>query len=206
MIAFQFPLTQPGGQITNVMWTLQQWGLLDAFLPFLLYFAIIFATLQKVKIFQKEGTTNPDRKMNGTLAFVISALVVVPHVTRSYPPQFDPVLITLNILPQAGLLLLTLFLVLIMIGMTAKQPDESISIFTGLAFLIMLGLVVVLAIWPAFTPDWIRLDPNLTALIITLLIFGGIVWFIMREPADPADKSKWTTNTLRRLFGFEELK
>ena len=203
MIAFQFPLTQPGGQIQNVMWTLQQWGLLDAFLPFLLFFAIIFATLQKVSLFTvKVGEkTKPDRKMNGTLAFVLAALVVVPHITRSYPPQFDPINIVLNILPQAGLLLLTLFLVLVMIGMVAVKPNESISMFVGLGFLVMLAGVVLLAIWPAFTPDWIRLDPNMTALIITLLVFGGIVYFITAEETEKPDEKgiKWW----RKLFGLE---
>ncbi len=201
MMLFQFPLTQPGGQIQNVMWTLQQWGLLDAFLPFLLFFAIIFATLQKVKLFTSgDKNEKPDRKMNGTIAFVIAALVVTPHITRSYPPQFDPVNIVLNILPQAGLLLLTLFLVLVMIGMVAK-PTESVSMFVTLGFLVMLGGVILLAIWPAFTPDWIRLDPNMTALIITLLVFGGIVYFITAEEPEKAENKgiKWW----RKLFGLE---
>jgi hypothetical protein len=203
MMLFQFPLTQPGGQIQNVMFLLQQWGLLDAFLPFLLLFSLIFAMLQKLAIFSKKVGTAfvPDKKLNGTLAFVIAAMVVVPHVTRSYPPQYDPILIILNILPQAGLLLLTMFLTLVMIGMVAKKPDESISLFVGAAFLILLAVVVVMAIWPAFTPDWLRFDPNLQALAITLLIFGGIVYFITRE--EPKKEDTWT-KALRRLFGFED--
>lgn len=195
---FQFPLSQPGGQITNVMWTLQQWGLLDAFLPFLLFFALIFATLQKIQLF-KSGD-KPDRKMNGAIAFVISALIVVPHITRSYPPQLDPINIVLNILPQAGIIFLVLFLVLVMIGLTAKEIPTLGSQIVAFFALLLLGLVVVFAIWPAFTPSWLNIDPNTQALVITLLLFGGVVWFITREEAE--DPSKGGFNKfIKDFFG-----
>jgi len=203
MMLFQFPLTQPGGQLQSVMYTLQQWGLLDAFLPFLLFFAIIFATMQKIKLFVGADGTKPDRKMNGVISFAIAAMVVVPHITRSYPPEMDPVMITLTILPSAGLLLLVLFLVLILLGLAGKDLPFPGSMATGLIFLIIFGAVVVGAIWPTIIPSWLRFDPNLTALVITLLAFAGIVWFITSEEGEarPGTGEKGIWRFLRDFYG-----
>ncbi|RJQ19075.1 hypothetical protein C4580_05860 [Candidatus Woesearchaeota archaeon] len=183
---FQFPLTQPGGQIQQVMFTLHQWGLIDAFLPFLLIFAVIFGVLQKVALF-KDEKGKADRRMNGTLAFVIAAMVVIPHVTRTYPPQFDPVLIMLNFLPQTGILLIVLFVVAMLLGLVATPaaPSQGLKA-VGFFALIIFGLVVLQAIYPSVAPSWLQIDSNTQVLIMTLLVFGLIVYFIIREPEPPA--------------------
>lgn len=169
-----------GGQIQGVFQTLQAWGFADALLPFVLIFILVFAILQKIEIF-KEGD-KPDRKINGIIAFVIAALVVIPHITRSYPPQADPVTIIMTFLPSTGILLLAIFVVMLLLGLVGAKIPSPILALVGFASLIILGLVIVKAAFPAFAPRWITNDPNTQSLILILLTMGGVAWFVLREP------------------------
>lgn len=178
---FQAPY-YAGGQIQGVFQTLQAWGFADALLPFILIFVLVFAILQKIEIF-KEGTPpKPDRKINGIIAFVIAALVVIPHITRSYPPQADPVTIIMNFLPSTGILLLAIFVVMLLLGLVGAKIPSPILALIGFASLIILGAVIIKAAFPAFAPRWITNDPNTQSLIVILLTMGGVAWFILREP------------------------
>ena len=58
--------------------SLESYGLLDALLPFLLIFTVIFAIMQKTK-FLGEGKKN----FNVVIALVIALIVVLPHVTKT---------------------------------------------------------------------------------------------------------------------------
>lgn len=162
--------------------TLQAWGFVDALLPFLLLFVLVFAVLQKIGLFKERG--EPDRKINGIIAFVLAALVVVPHITRTYPPGADPVVMILQILPSSAILLLAILLVVLMVGFvggSTSLPTAVISLVLWAA-LIILGVVVAGAAFPGFTENVLRLDPSTQALIITLLVMGLVIWFVARSP------------------------
>jgi len=191
---FQYPYYGGGGQLQGVFQILQSWGFVDAMLPFLLIFALVYAILQKTAIFHKPIVTagtpaKPDNRINGILAFVIASLVVVPHITHTYPPEMDPIVIMSNFLPGFAVLLLTILLVMMLLGFAGGSiPSATIWVVTTAA-LVILGIVIVRAAFPAFAPYWLQGllgDPNTQALIIILLIFGLIVWFVTREepPAD----------------------
>ena len=74
---------------------LEEMGMLDSVLPFILIFTIVFAVLQKTKIIG-EGK----RQFNTIVALVLSLMVVIPHVTGRYPPGQDIILIINQALPQ----------------------------------------------------------------------------------------------------------
>jgi len=44
-------LFQYGGAFTNVFYDLQQWGIFDILIPFILIFTILYAILSKINVF-----------------------------------------------------------------------------------------------------------------------------------------------------------
>ena len=80
-------------------------GAYDALLPFFLIFTLVFAFLQKVNMF---GEGN-NKKFNVMLALIIGLMVVVPHVTNSYPRGADPITIMQEALPNVILWVVAIF-------------------------------------------------------------------------------------------------
>jgi len=93
---------------------LEEMGLLDSLLPFILIFTIIFAVLQKTKIIG-EGR----KQFNTVIALIMSLMVVIPHVTGRYPPGQDIVLIINTALPQVSILIVAVLAALLLIGVFA---------------------------------------------------------------------------------------
>jgi len=176
-------LFQLGGQSTQVLAILQDWGVFSALLPFLLIFTLLFAILEKIQLF--EG----NRKINAVIAGAIGALVVIPHVLGQYPTGMDPVLMILNILPNAGVLLVVILLVMMMLGFVGAKhglPGALITLVL-LGALAILGFTVISAIWPSLPFSRLFGDTATQALIIAITVFGFIIYFITKEdkPKDP---------------------
>lgn len=165
----------------GVFQTLVDWGFVDAILPFILIFVLIFAILQKVALF-KHGE-GPDRRINGILALVISAMVVVPHIVRMYPPEADPINMINQFLPQTGVLLLAVLCVMLLLGLAGAGIPSWLTAVVGLIAAGFLVVMILMAVMPGFFPSVGFLsDPATQALLIVLLTMGLIGWFIIREP------------------------
>jgi len=170
---------------------LYQWGFIDAILPFLLIFIIIFAVLQKIGLF-KDDDGKPDRKINGILGMIIGAMVVIPHVLRLYDPSADPVMIINQILPGASALLIAVLLVIILLGLAGGTIPNVMVWLVALVALAFMVFLIVSAIFPAFLPNWQFLqDPAMQAALVILIVMGLVVYFIIREPSDKGSLSKW---------------
>lgn len=177
-----FQYTTYSGAGTGLFQTLYQWGFLDAVLPFLLIFIIIFAILQKVALFKSEGD-KPDKRINGMLGLIIGLMVVFPHVLNIYPKNADPILIINQILPGASVLLVAILLLAVMLGFTSGLPTLFIWAVVLVAVALMVFLIVT-AIFPGFVPGFQFLkDPAKQAAILIILVMGLVVYFIMREPS-----------------------
>jgi len=116
-----------GAQVTGWVRWLQQWGIFDIILPFLLIFVIFYAILQKVPIFTKgkgEQAT-PDKKINGFLAFTFALMIVVPHILGLYPPGTNPILIMSAMLPNLAVILLAMLLFMILIGFAGGNIQKT---------------------------------------------------------------------------------
>ena len=152
-------------------------------LPFLLVFTIIFAILQKSKILG-DGKKN----YNVILSLVIALLVVVPHVTGTYPADADVVSIMNNALPNVSIVIVAIVMLLILIGILggeAKWMGGSLSGWIAvIAFLIILFIFGKAAGWWLAWPSWLWWleDPDTQALIIIILVFGIIIWWVTKEP------------------------
>tara|TARA_Y100000310_G_scaffold345831_1_gene470778 strand:+ start:1597 stop:2196 length:600 start_codon:yes stop_codon:yes gene_type:complete len=169
---------------------LESWGLTDALLPFLLIFVLMFAVLQKTRVLG-EGKKN----FNVIVALVISLLVVIPHVTNSYPPGGDVVDIINTALPNVSILVVAIIMLLVLIGILggeARWMGGSLSGWIAIiAFLVILWIFGRAAGWFERTPYWLKWieDPDVWALIIILLVFGIVIWFITRD-SEEQDKLK----------------
>jgi len=185
-----FQYTSYSGAGRGFWQVLIDWGFVDALLPFLLIFVLIFGILQKIALF-KEGD-NPNKKINGILSMIIAAMVVVPHITGLYPPQSDPINLINQFLPSAAVILLAVLCVIILLGLAGGQIP---SLFVWAIALVSVGILVIVilkAIIPGFFPMLRFLqDPAMQALIVVLLVIGLIGFFIIRDDTDRVDFSGW---------------
>ncbi|MFC1768818.1 hypothetical protein ACFLZX_03570 [Nanoarchaeota archaeon] len=154
--------------------------LMDAMLPFLLIFTVIFAVLEKSTLLG-EGKRN----MNTVIAIVISLIVVVPHITNSYPGRFDPVDVINSALPQVSILIVAIVMVLILIGLFGQD-----KIFLGLSMPGWVAAFSIVAIIFIFADaagyggtgvtSWLNstFGQEITTVVVMILVFGIIIAFI----------------------------
>jgi len=174
----------------QVINTLEGFGLTDALLPFLLIFTLIFAILQKVKIFGADK-----KNINVIISLIMGLLVVIPHVTQSYPPGQDVVEIMNNAIPNVSIVVVAILMVLILIGVLGKRVELGDSSLSGwIAFIAFLAVGFIFgraAGWFTYMPNWLRFldDPETQALLVVLLVFGILIWLVTKEPKKPGKSS-----------------
>lgn len=171
---------------------LERYEILEYLLPFLLIFTITYAVLSKSNILG-----DSKRPFNKVISFVLAMAVVIPHATNSYPAGADVVLIINQALPSVSLLMVIGIMVLLLIGVFGT--DVKIA-GTGLESIVVLASIVAVigvfmgsAGWFGNTPSWLdwMFTEETGSLVVTLLIFGLVIFFITREedPAKKKDKS-----------------
>ncbi len=186
----------------QVIKMLEGFGLTDALLPFLLIFTLIFAILQKVKIFGKE---KEKKGINIVIALVIALLVIIPHVTNEYPPGKDVVEIMNSAIPNVSLVIVAILMVLILIGVFGSEVDiagTSLSGWIALAAFLAVGFIFgKSAGWFQRFPSWLGWldDPETQALVVVLLVFGILIWFVTKEPSEK--KGEKQKEGISKLFG-----
>lgn len=158
----------------------ESWGLTDVMLPFLLIFVIIFAVLEKTKLFGEEK-----RNINTVIALVFALLVVIPHVTNSYPSGFDVVQILNEALPAVSLVIIAVLMLLVLIGIFGQE-----KVFLGMAmpgWITFVSVILIIGIfgnaagwWAGGLTPWLerQFGSDAIAIIIMLLVFGVIIAWI----------------------------
>ncbi len=186
------------GQVfEDVILRLEDFGLTDVFLPFMLIFTIVFAILQKTRILGEDK-----RNINMMAALVLALLVVIPHVTNSYPPDADIVVIMNTALPQVSLLIVAIVLLILIIGIFGPEGRWIGGSPSGIAAII--GIVGILWIFGA-SAGWIGGwewfidtfgEENVT-LVIVILVFAVVVFAVTRDKRTPGEG---IMNRLEGLF------
>lgn len=166
--------------------TLDQWGLTDVLLPFLLVFVIIYAILQKTKILG-EGKKN----LNVAVAVITGLLVVIPHVMGTISMDRDPVEILNRALPQVSIVIVAIIFLLILIGVFGQE-----QVFLGMSmpsWVAILSIGTILVIFGSAAGWW---QPSLTdkfenlfgsdslSIVVMILVFGIIIAYITSEPKE----------------------
>lgn len=166
--------------------TVDQWGLTDVLLPFLLIFVIMYAILTKTKILG-EGKKN----LNVTVAVVVGLLVVIPHVMGTLPPDKDPVKILNSALPQVSIVIVAIIFLLVLIGVFGQE-----QVFLGMTmpgWVVLVSVITIATIFGSAAGWW---QPGITdsiqnffgtdalSIVIMILVFGIIIAYITSEPKE----------------------
>jgi hypothetical protein len=163
---------------------LQNFGLFDVILPFLLVFTIIFAILEKTKILGVEEEGRPKKNLNSMVSFVIALLVVATN----------KIVTALKLaLPNIVLLVIVVISFLILIGSFRKSEELEFSKdhpYWYKFFMVILFIAVIIIFLSAIQTDsgeswlsigFVYLISNFSGTIVTSLIFllvvlGAIVY------------------------------
>ena len=158
---------------------LNNWGLSDVLLPFLLVFAITYAILHKTKI------PSDKKNLQATLAFILGFMFVMPHLTGQPVLGYDPVVLVNSVMPTIGVLLVAILLFFVLIGLFIKDEYKGVS--GGLlTFVVIVSVLIVLYVFGAAAGWWTGWDwltnllggTDVIAIIVMLLIFGLVVLFV----------------------------
>ncbi len=190
------------GPLANVFNYLNNLGFMDIILPFAIIFAIVWAVLKKVKLFDND-------KISVILALSIALISIIPHATGTYQ-EYDVVNFINTTFPQVGLILISLVLLMVVIGLLGGKAAHD-SWFVGIAGILGVILLLVVfwrALFPYQSPSWLSFldDPNTQALVIILLVFGLIVYFVTKKsPGETgyvaSDPGKSLSNFLKGFYG-----
>jgi glycerol uptake facilitator-like aquaporin len=178
--------------MNDIVYFLQSYGITDVVLPFLLIFTILFAVLQRIKLFGDN-----QKSVHTIVALIMSLLAVIPHVTRRYPANYDPIVIINTLIPSAAVLSIAIILILFLFGIFGSKFMEQGA--PGWVIILILGVLFYIF---GTTVGWFD-DPSrsfgtwwnseLTALIVIILVFGIVIAFITSEEE---------TSVLERLGNF----
>jgi len=168
---------------------LENLGILDVILPFILVFTIVFAVLQKAKLFGNDAKDN--KRYDAVIALVMGLGVVFPHVLGYYPPEQDIVNIINQSLPNVSVVIVAIVMALLLIGALGgnnfglKNDALSGSVAIG-AFALIVYIFGNAAHWWD-SPSWLYFlnDSDTVTLIIAILIFALIIWFVVRDDSKP---------------------
>jgi hypothetical protein len=144
---------------------MQNIGVYDVFLPFLLIFAIMFAILEKTEVLGKKHTN-----INAVVALIIGLLLVVQK----------GIVDTINtFLPRVSLIIVVLLMFLLLLSLLAGKEFQGLS-----KALFGIGIVVIIiALYFALSPsDFLSQSDRDTLLSVGLPIAALLllIWFITK--------------------------
>jgi len=174
----------------NILEFFGEIGLYDVILPFLLVFTIVFAILEKTKVFGMEkidGKEYTRKNLNAIAAFVIAFLVVASA-------QLVEIITTVSSHMVVLLMLAVLFLLLV--GSFFKE-GESVYLQGGwkVFFMLIMFIGIVLIFLNAL--GWLDQfwgfvsqggGGNAVGSIILLIILILFIWLVVKEPSKGTEK------------------
>jgi len=178
----------------DIIYTLDRIGFTDIFLPFILIFTIVFATLQKMEIFGKDLKQN--KKFNAIISMALAIGVIIPHSLGRYPPGTDVVQILNDALPGISLVIIAIVFFLILIntfGVGFKTDGFMSTIVTVVSFVFIIFIFGQAAGWwqPYRLLYWLQnSDMVYTILIIATFWIIIAVMFGESTPTPPAEPQK----------------
>ncbi len=175
----------------EVIGFLNELGIYDVVLPFLLVFTIIFAILEKTRILgieEIEGKKYTKKNLDALVAFVVAFLVVA---------STKLVAIINTALANVVLLLLLAVFFLLLVGSFAKEGERDflqggwktvfmIIMFIGIVFIFLDALDWLSPFWRYLSRHWGTRWVASLIMIIVIIIF---IWYITKgEKSVPTKK------------------
>ncbi len=186
----------------DVIEFLDRLGVYDVILPFLLVFTIIFAILEKTKVFgteEVEGQKITKKNLNSMAAFTIAFLVVASS---------QLVEVVTKVSSQVVVLLLLSIFFLLLVGSFFKEGDSTFLegnwkyLFMGIMFVGILGIFLNAIETEDGTPwlewGWENLTNNWSstgvASVVLIIVIIAFMFYIVRgEPAQKTVKKEVIT-------------
>ncbi len=166
----------------DIIESLEEIGFYDVALPFLLVFTLIFAILQKIKIFGEHG-----KNFNAVVALVFAFLVVRQPAVVEVMNTF---------LPTVSLMALVIVTTLLLLGilLTPRMDIGFTGWLGGLGIILTLIGVAIAFIGSSGAlglslPTWLNLSRDDVNLLIGIGLFIIFINFITSDPTDK--KSFW---------------
>ncbi|MDD5331220.1 MAG: hypothetical protein PHE43_00140 [Candidatus Nanoarchaeia archaeon] len=165
-------------------------GIFEVVLPFLLIFTLVFAVLQRIKLF---GTGKQTRSINVIISLVLALLFVRNQYLVGIVNRF---------LPNISMFLVVILAFLLFLGVLGYGSPFKKSL---LAIGTILSLIFV--VWSLFAdklfggsdlPSWLtNIDPQTKSTVLFVAVFVIVIWFITRE-----DKGEGKKKVIQRLEGL----
>ncbi len=161
---------------------LQTTGAYDSIIPFFFIFTILLAFLEKVKPFGKSNT----KKYDILVALLISFMVIIPHVTQSYPPGMDVVEIFLNAIPGVMLWVIGVVMLIILLSSFGFNLIGGHGWQGAIALLSVAVVGIIFAGAAGWVPPniiaWLGLDdPGVQSIVLIFGVFFLFLWWITKE-------------------------
>jgi len=184
---------------------LQNVGVADVLLPFILVFTLVFAILEKVKVLGEKG-----RRYNVMVALVIGLAVVIPHVLS--PSEFDVVNIMNRTFPSISIFIVAILGLFLLIGLwsskSLKWGATARGWLTLIAFVIIAAIFTHAAGWwgGGALPSWLNFldNPETIALVVIIIVFIIIIAYITGGGEEKESKEeKGFSKFIKALAGEE---
>ena len=179
--------------------TLIDMGVDEIILPFILIFTIIYAILQKVKIFGENS-----KNFNIMIALVLSLIPIFYHFSSTKTSNWDVIYIltTSGVVSQFSTWLVVVVMLLILMGSFGVGLPTS-DLFKGLVVIssvIIIGYIFTGAASSSGN-TFEYLDDGTKSAIVVILMFGLIIWFV--TSGDKSEKGGNKKNPF--IEGIEKL-
>ncbi len=149
---------------------LESMGFYEVLLPFLLIFTIIFAILQKIKLFGENS-----KNVNIVIAVIIAFFVVrVPSIVG----------VMTQFLPKVSVIVLVLLMFLLIVGIFGAKGEKMSGgwLFIGMIIGLVGLLWSIISSIPAISlPTWLRFTGDDVKVIVAIAVGFGAIYLITRE-------------------------
>jgi len=189
-----------GGAFGGALQYLEWFGVLQIFLPFLLICTVLFAVLEKIKLFGDEAYV---KRYNGVIALAIALLVVLPPYFGYTPMGFDAVRVINEILPQFAIIALAMVMLLMVVGIgTGTGSGTLVSHIISFGALLFLVYVIYRSITYNDLPWWLQMiaDPGVLMFLVMIGAFIWVISMIMGDSSTGTATSRDTSKSLKDFF------
>ncbi len=169
----------------NILAQMEDMGVFNIILPFLLVFAITFAILEKVKIFGDK------RQINGIIAAILGILVARNQYVVGIINRF---------LPNISLFMVVILMFLLLFGIFSGEYKGFKGSLLGLAMIFSI-IFVVWSLTADFVgerfelPNWLYgFSDDTQAAVLLIAIFVIVIWYVTKGPPTADEKppfGKW---------------
>lgn len=153
-------------------------GIYDVVLPFLLIFTIVFAILEKTKVFgteDYEGKKYPRRNLNSMAAFVIAFFSIA---------SANRVAVITQVSQDVVLVLILCVFFLMLVGSFYQESESGVFLEGAWKTVFMIGLLFAILLIFLNALEWLQpiygyIVNNWTSNAVASLVFMGIVLVLM---------------------------